>query len=817
MKSLSLGRLKNTKFSELFKKLALEKNLTDIEYKKLLSLAIIFINEKDENIFKLGYRIIVFYSNQTKDYRPLYDISINKGLYPVVKSIEKIENYRKKIEESFFKLFNASFGENYKDGDIYLSEQQTDLYLFFQTKDKESVSVIAPTSYGKSELIISTLKQTQNRNTCIVVPTKALIAQTKKRIIEADISNIKKIITHPEMFLPTDEDIIVVLTQERLLRLLRKERDLKFDIVFVDEAHNLLENNERSILLAIAISILKKRNENVKFKFLTPFLVDSNNLLVRYAEYNTQAYKINEYMKTERLYIYDHRKDKKLKLYDQFLNEFYYDDVSKFADEIDFIIKKSKSKNIIYLNKPVDIEKFSLSFSNRLPYVVNDKIQRAVQNISSLLDPDYSLIHCLKKGFIYHHGSVPDNLRLYIENLYSELEELRFIVTSSTLLEGVNIPAVTLYLLDNKKGRSNLSPSQFKNLIGRICRFSELFSPSDGDLKNLEPTIYLVGSNYTSSNANLDKFIKDCMRVDKKEVDNVTNVLLEQVEITSENQQQKEDADEFIENFEPGVIEDYNKSYAQTEIGKLCFINNITEIDIISKEKQMQKILDLNRNVKISTSNEVFELFSILFLPYVKNTDNHNNLRRLSYIESRNFYKMFLDWRIRSASYREMISSFLRYWRKIEIERAETDVFVGKWGDKTKNGFRELWTDIKTKSHKERVNLAIVRIKEEQDFIDNIFIKYIEVLNDLKLLQPEFYERIKYGTSDKNKITLIKNGLSLTVSNLLMNKYKEFLDIDTNLNNIIINPDIIKEMQSNNENEILIYEVVYNTKVQDTN
>ncbi|MFH0346616.1 DNA helicase [Bacillus vallismortis] len=393
---------------------------------------------------------------------------------------------------------------------------------------------------------------------------------------------------------------------------------------------------------------------------------------------------------------------------------------------------------------------------------------------------------------------------------------MRYIVTSSTLLEGVNIPAVTLYLLDNKKGKPNLSPSQFKNLIGRICRFNELFSPSDGDLKNLEPTIYLVGSNFTSSNANLDNFIKNCMRVDKTEADNVTNVLLEQVEITSENHQQKEDADEFIENFEPGVIEDYDKSYAQTEIGKLCFINNITEIDIISNEKQMQKILDLNRNVKLNSSNEVFEYFYRIFLPFVKSADKYNNLRRLSYVESRNFYKMFLDWRIRSASYREMISSFLRYWKRIETEREETDIYVGKWGDKTKNGFRELWTDIKTKSHKERVNLAIVRIKEEQDFLDNIFIKYIEVLNDLELLQTEFYERIKYGTSDKNKITLIKNGLSLTVSNLLMNKYRAYLDIDTNLNNIIINPSIIKEMESNNENDILIYEVVYNTKIKET-
>ncbi|MEH7336929.1 hypothetical protein V7161_30435, partial [Neobacillus drentensis] len=142
---------------------------------------------------------------------------------------------------------------------------------------------------------------------------------------------------------------------------------------------------------------------------------------------------------------------------------------------------------------------------------------------------------------------------------------MKYVVTSSTLLEGVNIPAYSLFLLDNKKGPRNLSSAQFKNLIGRICRFSEVFSPVEGDLKYLEPTVYLIGSNYISSNANLEDFLKNVMKVDKKEKDVPVNVLLKNVEITPENNEQKKLADEFIENFEPGVISNYDKSYAQTD------------------------------------------------------------------------------------------------------------------------------------------------------------------------------------------------------------------------------------------------------------
>src|SRR5690606_3682974 len=134
------------------------------------------------------------------------------------------------------------------------------------------------------------------------------------------------------------------------------------------------------------------------------------------------------------------------------------------------------------------------------------------EDISKMLDPDYLLINCIKKGIIYHHGSVPDNIKMYIEHLYSEVRELKYIVTNSTLLEGVNIPAYTLFLLDNKKGRRNLSFAEFKNLIGRICRFNDVFSLVNGDLKYLEPSIYIIGSNYVSSDANLENFIKNVMR-----------------------------------------------------------------------------------------------------------------------------------------------------------------------------------------------------------------------------------------------------------------------------------------------------------------
>src|SRR5699024_10365841 len=380
--------------------------------------------------------------------------------------------------------------------------------------------------------------------------------------------------------------------------------------------------------------------------------------------------------------------------------------------------------------------------------------------------------------------------------------------TSSTLLEGMNLPVDKMFVLDNKKGNKKLSPSQFKNLVGRVSRFSEIFSDEE-ELLGLEPHIYLVISEYFSKNANVEKFLEDSMKEDKKIKDDPGNVLLENVSITEENKNEKVKADEFIENFEKGIVTNYEKPYAKTTVGEYCFLNNIREIDILENEQAIQYKINQRRIEKVDNVESVFKLFADLFLPFVN--DNQKNLKRLRNKEAQRFYQMFLNWRIENTSFSEMISKFLDYWEKVEQED-ESLVFVGRWGDEQRGGFEKLWTNIKLKSQKERINLAIVRIKEEQDFLDNVIIKFIEVLNDLEMLDSEFYLKIKYGTSNDDKIMLLKNGLSLHLANLIRKKYSEYIELNKELHTVDINPIIIKRMKENNENGILMNELSMNIK-----
>lgn len=805
---LTLAKIKNTDFASIYDRFIVGEKLSQKQYEILLAIAICFTNADDTNVQQLGYRIVVEYCNQTNDYIPLYEIAVNKGLYPVSKFIE--QHYIDDSKRNFFTEWNDAFTEQYVSGEICRSEQQNSLVHFFESKKDNTVSVIAPTSYGKSELIISAVKEYAGKRICVLTSTKALLVQTKKRVQQICKGIFPKIVVHPEMYNPNDPSCLAVLTQERLLRIFKKDPQLSFDCIIVDEAHEMLEDDSRSRTLANVIIVAQKRNPEVAFKFLTPFLVDSTNLKARYTTYDIEGFKVSEYIKTEKYFLCDLRNHTGLKLYDQFLNKYLpISDNRNLGFEEDVVKAYSAGKNIIYLNKPMDIEKFALALADVLPEVDSELIQTACDNISEYLQPQYNLLTCLRKGIIYHHGSVPDAIRIYIEDLYKKDDAVRYVITSSTLLSGVNLPAERMFILDNKRGRSNLSHDSFKNLVGRVCRFSEIFSHETGNLHRLEPQIYLVFGKYFAQNANCESFLRNVAKVEQNYKDAVDNVLLSEAKIAADNEEKLRQASEFIENYENGVVEDYQERYTNTVAGKACIMNGITELDVFAYEVTIQQQVDAyqGESLKINDSNTLLETINELFIQHLSD-NGAESLKRLENKEARNFYSMMFEWRVKNKSYAEMISLFVGYWYQLYKKDRNVMVYVGKWGDVKRPGSNVArYTKFVGKNRTQVVNLAIVRIKEEQDFIDNTLIKYVEVLHDLDLIEDRFYAQIKYGTDDERTICLIKNGLSLSSAMLLMKKYGEYLQIDIPASTVVYGENLVPEMIKAKENQIHIYEI----------
>lgn len=779
---------------------------------KVLAIIALFTNTDDKYLHQIGYRMVLEYANKTHDFTPLYDLSVNLGLYPVTNQLRTIEDFVSKESSFFLPTVIDGFIENYRKKNVVYTDQQLKLSGFFEANMKKTAIMVAPTSYGKSELIVEGIKQSKGNKVCIIVPSKALLAQTRKRILDERIDWVKRIVSHPEMHRADDYESVYVLTQERLSRILSDDRTMAFDIVFVDEAHNMLAAGSRETLLASTIKILSYRNAHTAFKFLTPFLQDPSSLSLKNSDFKSMSYKISECVKSEKVFVADYRTFEDLFFYyDHFLNV-KFECENKATNYLDHVVQYSKNKNIVYLNKPKDAQDFAKRLAKNLPRISTPDVNKAISEIGETMHSKYLLLRCLKKGVLYHHGSMPEAVRNYVEYLYSTCPEIKYLVSTSTLLEGVNLPIERMFLLDIRKGRRNMSPSQFKNLIGRVNRFGDIFRANEVEaIEKLQPQIHIIGSDqYGRSKANLKTFITDVMHVTKQIKDNPENVLLEPVPITDDNKDEFARLMTRLENMEEGISGNTDLPRVRTHAGMKLLENNISELDPLECEDTVQNILDatLEKYGQINNSEVLMKVIYQAFIAQVDSEKPSNrNLLRLKSDEAQKFYAMFLNWKIERYSYARMISNMIKYWNTL----SSTDlVFVGKWGDTTlPDGHLEYFTYIKAKNHNEKVNFAIVRIKEEEDFLEYELFRFVEILNDLKMLDESFYLLAKYGTNDSKVISLIRNGFSRAFAEKLLMDYSKYFEIrdDDQLN---FNPELHNKLEEDGVGYIYRQEVLLN-------
>src|SRR5690606_5091816 len=154
------------------------------------------------------------------------------------------------------------------------------------------------------------------------------------------------------------------------------------------------------------------------------------------------------------------------------------------------------------------------------------------------------------------------------------------------------------------------------------------------------------------------------------------------------------------ENIEPNTTDLEDVIYVQSEIAKLCYQNNIYDFDIKDNEPNLMVNLNSyreNNTSEISDSNELLSAINKIFIQNIDLKDE--NFKRLENLKARNFYSMILTWRSESASFKEMIGSFLANWSSLPNEQLES-IFIGeKWGEKTREGWKKLFVDLTRKNN----------------------------------------------------------------------------------------------------------------------
>ena len=106
----------------------------------------------------------------------------------------------------------------------------------------------------------------------------------------------------------------------------------------------------------------------------------------------------------------------------------------------------------------------------------------------------------------------------------------------------------------------------------------------------LMPEIHILKSEFVQSNANVEKFIKKRFKIDAKIKEEPKNPFLENTEDVNEDD--LNEALNVINHIDSDILDQkkYNLVLAETEAGKICFFNRITEFNIFENEQRLKKM-----------------------------------------------------------------------------------------------------------------------------------------------------------------------------------------------------------------------------------
>ena len=395
-----------------------------------------------------------------------------------------------------------------------------------------SFSLKMPTSAGKTFLtellVFQELKNNPDAKILYLAPLRSLSRELKERYgrlsyefnfdfraayggcttsaEEETIENAKLLIATPETF-TTLEDTIDDLTEG-------------YTLVVCDEGQ-LLEDRSRGVNYELLLTRLK-RNEHVRFLFISaiiPNISDINQWLGgAVGEVGNSTYrpcKIRFALAMEAdghivvQYANDAIDDWSVKVSD-FLNDRQAKQVGTTQRSLSCALSlKAMEAGPVMLycsmkDGPRGCVKHAEEllnmlgesvFKNPFSFVQDvDWLSKVAEYCAYQFGDDYRLTQCVKKGFAYHHGQMPQDIRELIETAIAK-KSLQLVVCTKTLSEGINMPIKTAVLANitnptDGTFKNTLELRDLKNIVGRVGRagkesYGLILLPIKG--KNTEP------------------------------------------------------------------------------------------------------------------------------------------------------------------------------------------------------------------------------------------------------------------------------------------------------------------------------------------
>lgn len=675
-------------------------------------------------------------------------------------------------------------------------------------------SYSGPTSMGKSFLMRMHIKEQIKRgakmNYALIVPTKALINEIYKQIIDEDLKgllaehNYKVVTSAGDIALEGKHNFILVLTPERLLYLLISKPDLQIDYLFIDEAHKMSGKNSRGPFYYKTVDMLLKRERPPHFIFASPNIPnpevylklltdiecadDDNRLHSTFSPVAQIKFSID--LNNHSVSVYnDHTGEMdylaEIKDHNATLASFLWM-FEKINRDLPF---ERKQQTIVYCNGKSKAVDNALAFAKPLPELQDADLNALSRDITNEIHGDYFLARIIKKGVAYHIGYLPAAIRMRIEDMFRQ-GKISTMFCTSTLLEGVNLPADNLFITDNKISTKKMTPVDFRNLIGRVGRirfnlYGNVFFVTQGEKLTQEAYVELLKKEVPEQTLSIEAGPQSLSNIEKKYV--VDALLHGNIELVKRNAGQSEEAYVMMRKFALILLRDImqdNHSLVRREFSNLltptdeakireAFTDPITEPD-----DDINTSVDQTKNLRAAIA---------MGLKYPERVDG-----RFIYEDVMAFLdrlsKIF-KWEKYEASSLGKVS-LLRWYAVVLIQWMEgtgLSNIMKKALEYRQEHPDNFWVNHYQKEYyndgPRHRNIVFADTLEVIDnivlfSISNYFLRFsneYKAVHQLKDFENNWYEFVEYGTTNPITILLQRNGFSREVSTYIRNNKSLFI------------------------------------------
>lgn len=457
------------------------------------------INNQEES--QAREELIKVLANVEKPYSSLLNHLLREvGLYPY------IDNNSADWKDNFVcEVFKVNVGEN--EEKVLHREQGA---VLKELLNGNNIILSAPTSFGKSFIIDALISIKSPNMVLIIVPTIALMDEARRRLTNK-FANTYKIITTPNEDI--EEKSILIFPQERLFGYLNNLQTI--DLFIVDEFYKVSKDfdSERSDILLKAIMEAGEKSKqryylcpNIKsIKDIENNHFSANMKFLPELNFNTVATNIVDYSNEIRGSS-EQKKEKKSEILNQLIKTIEQNTNSKtliYAGSYSCI---NQICNIIRVQTSIETSQILTEFSNWLRVNYSDS---------------FPLVDYVCKGIGVHNGQLHRSLtqlQTWLFNLNND--GLKYIVSTSSLIQGVNTSAENVIMWQRRNGSSNLKPLDFKNLMGRSGRMFKHFIGNvyllDKPIKEKDTALQLEFSDNTQADIDTQLY-EEYLSVAKKE------------------------------------------------------------------------------------------------------------------------------------------------------------------------------------------------------------------------------------------------------------------------------------------------------------